>query len=323
MLGDQSPWTGGLLRWLAVKRFYPKEKVLYFLHDGDAPWMQRGGSLKISHGWVKYWSIASRNALALDVPDSALHNVRESIKGPKGLSYIAGPKTTQTIFSTEHDKSVQGFISQLLDDECRWYSRIAESFDVRPAYTAKEGLFNAGPLEVSRRLAGEMNMDGKEINSVVELFLQEPLLIKKVLPTPYFWSIGKDGCRYPCTSLSGSDPVTPKAAALVLEFAARGHTLGCTSLGYLSEVIELRDKYFRGMKLKLLYVKFNWTFTGVDPYEKLLSEFCSRKKLRGEPIPSFDDALPVIQNYWRGRPTVLGWLHLGGELSPSCEEIEV
>ena len=42
-----------------------------------------------------------------------------------------------------------------------------------------------------------------------------------------------------------------------------------------------------------------------------------------EPIPSFDDALPVIQNYWRGRPTVLGWLHLGGELSPSCEEIEV
>lgn len=322
VLGDQAPWTGGMLRWLALRQHQPEKKVAYFIQDGDAPWMQSGGTPKINRGWVKYWSIASRNALALDVPNIALHSVRESLKGPRGLSYISGPKTTRTIFSAESDKSIQEFTGQLLDEEQRWYSKVVEMLGM-PCRNIAHSFPGIGPLEVSRQLAGDLALDGDDIRSAVRWFSEEPLVTRNILPPSYFWNIGEDGERHQCTSLNGNSIITPKAAALVIEFAARGHTLGCTSLGYLREVSDIRDMYFPGMKVKILRITFRWTFKDGDPCELLLSEFCKRKKLRGESVPSFNGDISAIRDYWSGRPTVLGWLLLGGEINPSFEEIEI
>ena len=75
ILGDQSPWAGGMLRWYAASQALDNE-ICYFIQDVDVPWVQCGSpDLRILRGWFSYYSMACKYHWTFCVPEARLLNI--------------------------------------------------------------------------------------------------------------------------------------------------------------------------------------------------------------------------------------------------------
>ncbi|MFP4022753.1 MAG: hypothetical protein ACLFTS_02815 [Candidatus Paceibacterota bacterium] len=309
-LGDQSPWAGGLLR-LAAMREYTSD-LKYFIHDGDAPWVAGNyDTPRVVKGWPKpsYFSLATRHPWSLATPDVSLEAPQASLKTPKGLSRLVGKTTKRTIFGMVNDPQLLELVKEILCEELAWSERLGDWLGVGGRYEIPK---NGNLLE----LAEDLNPTDIPVKSFVELFRESLPLVYKELPKSYFWEIKPDdGTRMPCAGLNGNI-VIPKGKALPLELAARGWALACTCLGYLDDVVALRDGYFPGLPIKIYYIDFDWKIEP-DPVNFLLESFKEKKKKRGQKIPDFNGAEDSLNDYWKKRPTSISSKVLGGKLRPS------
>lgn len=309
-MGDQSPWAGGLLRLSAMREH--TKSLIYFLHDGDAPWVASSSpKLRVEHGWPKdsYFSLATRHPWSLVTPDISLHGLRTSFNSPEGLSRLVGAGTQRMICGLSSSPQLIKMVFSLLKEEKDWADRLGDWLGIKNDYELPE-------CENILDLAERLNRTDIPIGSFVDLFRDESPLIKEELPERYFWEVDfKEGTRKPCEELNGKD-VIPKGLALPLEIAARGWALGCTHIGYLKDVLKLRDYYFPGLPVKIYHISFNWEMEN-DPIYFLLEAFKEKKRRRKQNIPDFGDSGEKISSYWRNRPTSVSAAVLGGNLCPS------
>ncbi len=309
-MGDQSPWAGGMLRLSAMREY--TSNLIYFFHDGDAPWVP--GSIpepRVEYGWPKnsYFSLATRHPWSLVTPDISLNGPRASFNSPKGLSRLVGAGTQRMIYGLSSSPQLMKLVTLMLKEEKDWAERLGDWLGVKKDYELPE-------CEDVLELAENLNQTDIPIRSFVDLFRDKPPLIKEGLPERYFWEIDfNEGTRKPCQGLNGKD-VIPKGVALPLEIAARGWALGCTHIGYLKEVLRLRDHYFPGLPVKIYHISFDWEMEK-DPIEFLLDAFKEKKKRRKQSIPDFKDNGERISSYWKNRPTSVSAAVLGGNLRPS------
>lgn len=320
-LGDQSPWCGGLTR-LAVLREAAYEP-LYLFHDTDTPWRVGGRKPAICRGWVDYWSLATRHPWSPEIPGFSLPALLGTLHAPRGLSFLSGPPTWETIYSMRRDQTVIRLTLDILREEWDWATRLAEMAGrTVPSFPFSRAL----PVEVGE-IVREF-AEGQMTSSVLEFFRDHPTELRNCLPPEWFWYLDSTGCKYRhselnCRGLSrDACTLVPKGPALMLEDLARGVLPACTGMAYLDEVVKLRDQYIPGLAVRVLFVKFDWCSASM-PLNLLAEAFTSRKReraaARGEEFVSFSFDYAPLEEYWRGRPTSISHLLLGGELNPFFE----
>jgi len=331
LLGDQSPWGGGLLRWLVAKEQFPQEEILYFVQDADMPWLPGGDRVSICKGWkTKYWSLATRIPWSSDTPEDRFsESFVGTLKMPKGLQYLVGPRTSYIIANERARNMANLFVKEMLETEINWARNLRElSGKEQPQIMPA---ISGDVYKATRQLADCHNLSD-EIHSLVKHFTDNPVRLASVLPEEYYWRITDDYRRINATETKNGILV-PKGKILPLEYATRGWTLGCTGLSYLFEVLKVRDLFIPNLKVKILKISFNWQLDE-NPFD-LLAEVYKKRKLeqaqkRGteykdelSEISRRSRVTKIISDYWSGRPTSLSYLILGGNLNPSFEYLEV
>ena len=316
MLGDQSPWAGGLLR-ASVVASELNGNIKYFLQDLDTPWFETSERVKIKQGWNNYWSLACRYPWSFCVPGQAINDILNTTRSPRGLGYLIGPRTNSTIYSHNTDRTIGQMLQDLLTREISWADQIltwaekqSESVIDLPEYNIRE---------LSEYFANLSKVG--TVKGFFDFFQSSPPLTYSELPESEFWHCNTSGLRY-----SQSGPSTfpvPKAKALILEIAARGWILGCTHIPYLEKVLELKKQYLPGLPLRLLQITFDWRPALNNPMFAILRAHNKKRKSRKKPLwenigPEFDE----IESYWRKRPSSISYHMLGGELGPRFELLE-
>lgn len=308
-MGDQSPWAGGLLRLAAMREH--TSNLLYYFHDGDAPWViGNSPEPRIAKGFPKnsYFSLATRHPWSMVTPDVSLEAPRTSLKTPMGLSRLVGGYTQRMIFGMRKSPQLVQLVSELLSEELRWAENLSDWLGMHNRYDMPE-------CDDVLDIAEAFNQTDIPVRSFVELFRDSEPLVKKYLPPSYFWEIDlKKGTRKPCHSFD--KPVMPKGKAVPLEIAARGWSLGCTHLGYLKPVLDLRDRFCPGLPIKIYHINFDWKVK-IDPIEYLLETFRAKKRKRNQSVPEFNGEEEKIRSYWRNRPTSASFSVLEGDLRPT------
>lgn len=338
ILADQSTWNGGILRWMAVQKEFSDAELRYYVHDMDAPWVQCGGAPRIINGWPKpaYWSLAARYPWSLETINADFLAARAALGSPRGLAYLAGPRTSETILSLGNKSFLNELIADLLWEEVRWARIIADLLDIR--HPEMEFEFPSNIWDLSQYLADlsakKMGIKScTQVGSLVKLFGKKPPLLLGVLPNKYFWLISSNGLREEYDGrkkLGPGDILVPKGFAIPLEISAKGWTIGVQGIKYADQVRRLRDTYAPGLKIKVLEVRFDWQLY-VDPIAALLERFLEKKRkrmrkkgIRDYKLPSFpQEIVDEIRSYWSQWPTSISWLILGGELNPTIKEVEI
>lgn len=160
------------------------------------------------------------------------------------------------------------------------------------------------------------------VHSFFELFQESPPLLSSELPDHEFWHCTPSGLRRPTPGKSTFR--VPKGRALILEIAARGWFLGCTHLSYLEDVLHLINRYLPGLPIHLLRISFDWKPTVIKPMLTILKAHNEKRKLRDKSLcDSSSSAFRAIEHYWRQRPSSISFHHLGGELNPCFELLEM
>ncbi|MEE8585121.1 MAG: hypothetical protein V3T83_09755, partial [Acidobacteriota bacterium] len=233
--------------------------------------------------------------------------------------YLIGPASNDTIYGYRGKPSApyRDHLHRMLGDEVEWAVRLADILGLRAAPIGR--LPPCGVHGLTRHLCQQLDLDPPQ--SFVECFRDGCLQATDLFPDRYYWWVTADGRRH-----GKPQPGTlkfPKGAILPLEICANSFVLGCTRLGYLDDILKLRDRFAPSLALRMLSISFDWNLGGGDPLEELLRVFNSRKSRRGQaPFHPASQVLAKIRRYWRRRPTVLSWLILGGELNPRYEYIE-
>lgn len=329
VLGDQSPWAGGLLRYKVLKAV--ANDVEYNFQDADSPWRQDGISyIKLKRGWVDYWSLANRHPLSFSTPTARMDSIRQSMGSPDGLSYIAGPKTHKTLKSEINNTKLVDLTKEMLMEEATWATKVADwignSNGVYKGQQIQE-VIKGNSTSIKDILTFVANCDGlsaDEILNFSDKFKFNTSNLTDYLPKNYYWNIDSGGNRHEFVNTnnkSESRNILPKGRALPLEICARGDTLAFTGLSYLDQVIDLRDRYIPSLKLKLLQIHFNWEINP-DPIETMWNIFEKKKKGRSQSIDKPINELQDIKDYWSQRPTSVSYSILGGNLNPIITFIE-
>ncbi len=324
VLGDQSPCAGGLTRLEAVQGY--AGRVEYFIQDADAPWLQDGDRhVNVKRGWPSYWALANRHPFSLEVPSTAVHNMRDSLRSPRGLSYLSGPRTDITIASGREHQTLAVLLKQMMLEEADWATKVCEYGGYTDGVMRGRGVKDKleacevdNPLDLTRQVAGWNGTNGR-LGSFLEMNRQESPQLVGVLPDDHYWVVDNNGIRRPYdrrVPLSRGDTLLPKGRALPLEVAVKGAVLGFTNLGYLDDTLELRDRFVPNLPLKTVQIAFDWR-VDFDPIEPLWQEFKARKIARGQEVTKPEAELGVIGDYWRRRPTTISHMIMGGEVNPS------
>ncbi|MBI2587557.1 hypothetical protein HYW29_01975 [Candidatus Amesbacteria bacterium] len=321
ILGDQSPWTGGILRYAAVAAEAAPHSVIYCIQDADAPWKQDGISdPTIRRGWVNYWSIAVKIPWTWSIPDLNLDNVRQTLGSPHGLLYLAGPDTSSTIRSQTSTPPVVTQTQTMLLTEVKWAEKVGQltgnSESEYASRTWEEAIRAASTLDDLFTTVGSIH--ATHISSMIDMFAQSPPLLIDHLGPSYYWTIDSRGNRQKSRGQT-EGVLVPKGKALPLELCARGLTIGFTGLPYMQELIALRNQKIPDLPLQFLQVSFDWILN-TDPITAMLDEFRRKKKARGETVHINPQDVNLIKQYWQGRPTSISHHVLGGELHPSFQK---
>lgn len=320
LLADQSAWAGGMLRWRAACQALGSQ-VLYAVQDADVPWVQKGRrQVEIVRAWSPYYSLACKYPWSFSVPGARFGNLLDSFDGPRGLHYLIGPSSSDTIYGYRGAASApyREQLHRMLNDEADWALRLTDMLGL-PA-SPLERLPQRGAHGLTRHFCERLDLAAPL--SFVECFGDGRLQATGLFPEHFYWWVMPDGRRHD-TPRPGAVQF-PKGAILPLEICANSFVLGCTRLGYLDEILQLRDRFAPWLKLSMLSISFDWSWGDVEPLQELLRLFNARKKKRGQsPFRPNGQALAKISRYWRRRPSVVSWMILGGELKPRYEYIEV
>lgn len=322
ILGDQSPWAGGLVRMEVIEGLLGS--TTYHIQDADTPWKTDGYSrVLIRRGWSDYWSLANRYPFSFSIPNTRVDNMRQSLGSPDGLAYLIGPKTSATIMSEFNNRSVGLLVNQMLREEAEWATKVAEWMSEPDAIARGKQIQKLFEEDKSLKdvLSSVMSLSishSHDTSSFIESFREKPVQLVGAIPINNYWVIDKDGRRRELdtkTVLNNGEVLLPKGKAVPLEISARGDVLGFTGLSYLDGVIGMRDKFVPGLKLKFVEIKFNWQLNP-NPLEAMWEAFKVKKQLRGQspqkPINDFER----INAYWMNRPTTISYKILGGDLNP-------
>jgi hypothetical protein len=305
VLGDQAPWAGGALRAQALLQAGLTPR--YFWQDLDAPWVETAERLHVCHGWPAYWSLACRYPYSACIPGWHDSQILNSCASPHGLQYLAGPRQHQSLAGVTQDAPLLALLRQMLQQEVAWASTLAQW---RATPWDKIELPPSDDLaQCATACAARCGV--REMERFSTLFAAEPPLLAAHLPPECFWHIDPAGRRWPMPQ--ADTYAAPRALALVLEFAARGWLLACTSLPYLAQALALRERYLPGLRLPLLHIDLHWANGGL--LQVLLTEYQARRWRRGKTAPMPEPAaLARLDAYWSARPSCLSLQMLGGAL---------
>ncbi len=321
ILGDQSPWAGGLLRWKAIHQLLGKN-ALYAIQDVDTPWVQQGRRpIRSAQGWAPYFSLASKYPWTLSAPEAEMPRVLDSLGAPRGLRYLLGPSTNETLGSLSRQGLSSVYtdhLAAMLSAEKEWAEGLADQVGLRPL--ALDDWPKGDCHAITRTFAMMLNLG--PVRHFSDLYRSGELQQTNAFPTEMYWHLDSHGRRE--ESGSSGTMKFPRGMALPLELAANGYILACTSLPYLNRVLEQRDRHLKGVTLRLLRVTFDWRLDEVDPIRQLVEAFRARKQKRNQAVPVLDTStLDAIHSYWKQRPTLISWLVLGGSLKPQLELLEL
>jgi hypothetical protein len=313
ILGDQSPWNGGLLRAQALRN--AGHDVTYQIHDADTVGVSNDNmeGARVRFGNPPYYALASRLplgsvGLGIGFDDSKLQAVLQSCRtaNPGALqrasvhpvAYVQS-RIPLTIRGGMSSPDVRDVVKILFEIERCHLSLITGKVDLPQVSTIGEALLRFG--------------EGITPSSITEMFHDAPPLLLDSLDENCFWGIDQEYQRLPYTA-DRSDwyAVVPKAYPLILELSLRGYAIAYTNCAYKGAVMKLRDQKAKGHKINALQVLFDWQHDLLD----LDTPFTAAWKKKGQPDYS------SIFKYWAGRPTSMGLLALGGELNPRFEEMQ-
>lgn len=323
VLGDQSPSMGGLLR-AHVLAEATGIRATYFVQDVDAPWIQKGTpKISIDGGkWPTYWSSAVRIPYTPHTPGAEHDVMRQSMKTPYGLLYLVGPTGGISFVSERRNRTLAEKSTEMLLSEVEWARRVAEMLGKPDAIARAEEIERSlrkpnNVYESSSILLDQQGTPGN-ISGLVQLFKEDPVRLATKLPANYYWLVTGEGYR---TEYDGHLPagamLVPKGKALPLELAAKGLTLGYTNLGYLEKIRELRDQFVPDLPISLLQIQFDWDLDGENPLDLLAALYKEKRASGGKDSYVDPEMLARAKEYWRGRPTSISWLILGGNLNPT------
>lgn len=307
VLGDQSPWAGGLLRAQALQQHGIAAR--YFWQDLDAPWVETAEKPAICHSWPPYWSLACRYPFSASMPDWQCADILNLSGSPAGLGWLSGPHQQLSLAAVAQQARhpALSLLQKLLQAELDWAQQLAQW---RATPYDKISL---PPHSTLWQLVQSLcHASGVAVAPFSQLFAAEKPLLYHDLPAECFWHLDADGKRHPAPC-AGSYPV-PRALALVLECAARGWVLACTRLPYLDQVLALRQRHLPGLKIALLHVEFDWQ---AGPLLPLVFETCrQRRQRRGRSwqAPTLEQSAH-LDAWWRQRPSSLSLQVLGGRLT--------
>jgi hypothetical protein len=335
VLGDQSPWLGGLLRLKALHE--AGEEVAYYFADLDTPTCGSAAKpMGISEGWPEYSSVACRYPWTLDAPlcDKGVRSkVANSLKLPTGQRFLTGYKSG-TIAHLDQDRDLNALVEGMLREEVDWATSVAQLLGLQvPTINLHLGNVKG----VTSQLSELLIPSPPPIQSFMAIFKKELPKLWGIFGPEEFWRITPAGGRYPLERTlyreegpnSSVDTIVPRGRILPLELAMRGWEIGCTNLPYIQDAVRLRNWRLPTLPLRVVKVKFNWTLPGnADPLEKLKEKFLEKKRQRlslvGNPMSQLDALEAEVstlalhaRKYWRERPSVISYLILGGELGVS------
>ena len=293
ILGDQSPWNGGLLRAQALQK--SGIDFMYQHHDADLPGVVMGSPTGVSRGNPPYFSLACRLPLGLSKPtpkqESVINVCRASLHPLVYLQYMG----RQTIRGIGHKISDQ--VARMFKSERDHLSAI--SGVVLPEIRSIEEAF-------------KLHAGGIVIGSVIDMFHETPPLLLNRLDPTNFWGIDQDMNRMPYSPRSDWHATIPRGSAMLLEFAVRGLRFGLSNCPYQSEVVRLRDRCLRGTQISVLKIGFHWDA------DFLGEQTAIGKAWRKKRQPDFSEVI----RYWSSRPTSMGVLAFGNNVRHSLEECE-
>src|SRR3989344_1330412 len=139
ILGDQSPWLGGLLRWKVLKD--AGEDVSYHIADMDSPVVDTGNKgLGISEGWPDYFALGWRYPCTVDAPGidkSASADFRQMFGMPSGLRYLIGGHVAEcnmTLHSAGAREGITKRLEIIMAEEINWLVRLQEVLGMTPSF---------------------------------------------------------------------------------------------------------------------------------------------------------------------------------------------
>lgn len=298
LFGDQVPRNGGLLRQKVAQAHPAIDEVLYLRQDADTPWRETGQTqVKLTPRWADYWALGVRFPLTLSIPGVDMAPQRQSLRLPAGLTHLAGPRTSRTIWGdpqTEYDQA-------MYQSECDWARQLCDYAGVTP-----------GPMTPYGDL-----VDDSSIGLVSFFRDDKPRLLHEV-PSEYFWEIEPaTRLRQKWDGQFRADRIyVPNGRLLPLEISVRGLWIGCTSLGYLTSSLQLRDQYLEGQTVSLCVVTFDWQLP-FDPVAAMFDTYVNRRRQAGKSVVAWPEAdVAKIMDYWRQRPTTVSHAAIGGDLRP-------
>lgn len=328
LLGDQSPFNGGLVRALEAAE-QSNCQVTYCFHDIDVPWVQRGVPFEFGvklegHNWVDYWAVAARMPFTLDAPKledpTTWHAVRQSLKAPGGIQYLMGPTTETTIRTASNCPNLGKLLSDMHQSEIDWAKRIADALGRTPK---EAGRIPRALNEVVPAIKERVNGRPIEVTTTIGFWKEHEVKLAGKLPADNYWVVNESGRRKKWNGhvVPHDSFLVPGGKVLMLEDAAHEYVSGFSALPYLSEVRSLRDRYVPELIVPYCKITFSWSVGGT-PLQNLIGAFLEKKKTRAEDKklsftpPTFNQKdLETMETYWSGRPTTLAYEVIGGDLN--------
>ncbi len=326
ILGDQSPWNGGLERARVFSA--AGHDVVYQQHDADMFGVSKGveKGTSINFGNPPYYSLACRLPFGFvgtgAVKDMALHTRLQAVLQSCRKAVSVETKQRQDVASvhpvvylcssleytigservgclSEHQVSAQSAIEQLFKAE-RLHSECLSGIDLPHVTSMSEAL--------------GLYSHGYPVDSLTDMFHEEPPCLLSSLGPEHFWHISHERKRLVYDpSQSDHYAVVPRGPALLIELMMRNGgnmALGYSNCAYKDKVVALRNTCARQVKMKAFKVVFNWRPSVFDTE----SPFSKAWRKKGE--PDFKD----VFDYWARRPTSMGLRAFGGELNAHIEE---
>ncbi len=303
IMGDQSPWTKGLLRLRAVELMFPEaEEIAYFWHDADQSWVPIAGL-----GFPEWKPKRGENycSISLSALTSLNEDIRQSLSAPLVEIILIGPNAATIIWWQE--KELAKFVSKKLDHIVKWYTFLGGSFQIFPS-----------PAE-SRPLLSWIRCLSKKLNcrivpgSIVEYF-QKPEIQAELLS----WSsdgdswVIKEGRRLPFLTFPFNIPenafIIPRRDGLVRFFLKKGWRFVGSNIPYLQpdvDYFQIHLEIFEEDR-RLLEDKI-WSIFK----EKKLAAGKSVKERPAELLPRTPDVLSKLALGYRVR----AWTNDGREVT--------
>ncbi len=318
VLGDQSPWNGGLLRASVLRD--QGIKFTYGIHDADTFGVAAGREEpSVALGYPSYAALTCRLPFAVPSGSPESNGVQQVLQAC--VRQLPGEKKQRaSVNAVAYIKSTSSYTIRAI--------QLSESdLVIGQARQAVRGLFDEErnhleivsgkklPVVSSINEACDLHGQSAGINvgSTLDLLKEDELHTLRYFSPDHFWGIDHQLVRHPYDrSRTDWYAVVPRARVLFWEYALRGYVLAYSNCSYLSEVVNMRHWHIglRQIPLRMLRIGFNWR----PCLHEQDTPFRAAWEKKGKP------SITRLCDYWATRPTSMGLAAFGGDLSPTITE---